>query len=398
MQILRGAVLILSLSAVFAARTNRKREGSETDFSVNSEGGKTCKIVENDHSLKYGVKGSWQVPNCLRCKFHQFLTITVPQDLIRGADLDEEGNHCKCKTAPKFWEAEGLDQKFWFQFHIGSQFPCDVATCKQIFFNWADGFNKKKAYPGDNEKFPADKSIGAQEGYDLTCDESEAEGLHLPSPASKILELRLQIERCTDPDEKAKLEELLRELLQDKQVEVFAYELEGDWGPEHETDASSDDEHHSYFLKPCKSQNGREITELHEIIELCGEGVLGESMKHGEVQMSYGLDDDWGPERVCNAAEEECQLVQNQAKDDEVEGEILTFRLKPCKSPNGKEITELSEIVKDKGGCGIPRANFGAAGSKSATLLPVKMDMTSKFDKDADFDEGTKMKFPCDEE
>jgi hypothetical protein len=261
-------------------------------------------------------------------------------------------------------------------------------------------FNRKtwtrKYDKGEGEKMPLNLFIESQEGYELHCDDSQPEGLYLPSPASKILELRLQIEQCTDPDEKLKLQQMLDELLAANEIEVFAYDLEEDWNPtEHDADASSDGEHHTFFLKPCVSQKGKEVTDLHEIIELCGPPELGVSMKGGQLRVNYVVDDPWGPERPCKPDDElvweECQLVQSIAADEGVVGDILSFRLRPCKSPSGETIDGLKEIFAEKG-CGPPSTKKDADGF--ATLLPVKMDVSSTYDQGAPEDGA--LQYPCD--
>lgn len=393
MQILRLALLILSVSTVYARRVKKERAAAHDSLEAEAMGKRTCRVTENDRGLRYGIQGSYKVKSCMFCKFHQFLATTLSSEVISGAEKDEDGSHCKCYTSPKFWEAKGLDKKFWFQFTTQLH-ACSIASCKSVFLTWANMFNKKKSYPGDNERMPVHQFIEAQEGYDFHCDDSQPEGLILPSPNAKIHELRLLIETCTDPEEKARLQKLLDELLGDKEVEVFDYDLDGEWGPEHEADASADGEHHTFFLKPCKSQMDNVVEDYHEIIELCGPPELGVSMKGGRLRVSYVVDDPWGPERPCKPAEEECQVVQNAAKDEGLEGEILSFRLRPCKSPSGQEITELSEIFAEKG-CGAPTTKPDSDGF--ATLLPVKMDVASVYEETANWEEGTFLKYPCEE-
>lgn len=392
MQIYRVALLLLSLNSVLARRI-QKRHGSTVEVGDEAEGGKTCHVVENDHSLKYGIKGSWKVSSCVtKCKFHIFLSETVTRDVISDAEKSEDERHCKCYTSPKFWGIHKGNKKFWFQYN--SKFRgCSVHECKSVFLTWANMFNRKKMHLGEGEQMPVNKFIESQEGYDFPCDDAEPEGLYLPSPASKIHELRLQIEQCTDPAEKARLQALLDELLADKEVEVFAYDLDGEWGPEHDVDEAADGEHHTFFLKPCVSQKGTEVTDLKEIFELCGPGELGTSMKGGQLRVMYMMDDPWGPERDCSPSEVECEQLKNIVADEGLEGELLSFRLRPCKSPSGEEVTELSEIFATKG-CGPPTTKEDADGY--ATLLPVKMDVSRKYDEAAPSATAEdSLKYPC---
>jgi len=392
MQIQHVALLLLSLNTVLARRMN-KRNGLAVDSEV--EGGKTCRITENAHSLKYGIKGSWHVKSCMFCKFHQFLATTMSTDVISQAEKTEDGHDCKCYTEPKFWGIHKGTKKFWFQYNTALR-GCSVHDCKTVFLTWANMFNRKKLGLAEGAKMDVDKFVESQEGYDFHCDESEAEGLYLPSPASKIHELRLQIERCTDPEEKARLQALLDELLADKELEIYAYDLEGDWGPEHEVDESSDGEHHTFFLKPCVSNKGKEATNLKDIFELCGPGEMGISMKGGQLRVMYMMDDPWGPERACEPNTEECEVLKNLAEDEGIEGDMLSFRLRPCKSPSGQEITELSEIFATKG-CGVPTTVQDADGY--ATLLPVKMDISRKYDEAAPLPTAEdSIKYPCTED
>jgi len=397
MQFTCVALILVTLSAVHASRVQSYSK---------AHGGKTCHISENDESLKYGISGSWKVKSCMFCKFHQFLTETLAKEMV--SEPQQEEKTCKCFYSPTHWEANGLETKFWFQFRVGHH-QCTKHDCGEVFFDWGNNFLKKKDYPGDNEIMPVNQFIQSHDNYDLKCDDAEPTGIVLPSPGSKITELRLQIEKCTDPEEKARLQALLDELLRGKEVEVFAYDLEADWGIEREADATSDGEHHTFFLKPCVSQLDNEAgPELGEIIELCGPGEMGTSMKGGRLKVSYDIDKPWGLERACTVGTEECEVVRNAAKEGNVPGEILSFRLRPCVSPSheeitpwgeeivspsGEEITDLAEILAEKG-CGAPSAIPDA--DQYTTLLVVKIDVSSKYDESALLDTD-KLPFPCTE-
>merc|ERR1719161_182076 len=140
-------------------------------------------------------------------------------------------------------------------------------------------FLKKLHSP--NERVPMNKLLKSQANYEVACEQGIPEGIVLPSPGDKIQELRLRIEATDDPEEKAKLEALLKELTEsEKEIEFFEYDLEGDWGPEHHADVAEGDMH-SYHLKPCKSNLGEEVdaSDLHTIVQKCGPGVMGTSMK-----------------------------------------------------------------------------------------------------------------------
>lgn len=407
MQIHRVVLMLLSLTASAARRSQKKRADDRNSLTVQT-GGKACHISENDHSLKYGIQGSFRVDSCIMCKFNTFLTKTFYVDFISDAQPSENDEYCMCYTSPRFWEDKGLNKKFWFQFDKSHR-ECSTTSCRDVFSTWANMFNRKKwtakYNKGEGDQMPLNLFIESQEGYDLRCDDSEveAEGLHFPSPAKKIHDLRLQIEQCTDPEEKERLQKMLDELLAEGDVEVFAYATDEDWNPtEHKADASADGEHHTFFLKPCKSQKGKEVTELKDILELCGPPEMGVSMKGGQVRYHYAVQDPWGPEKECHPpeeilgkyfAEEECQLVQILGSDEGVGGEILSFRLRPCKSPGGKELTELSEIFDEKN-CGPPSSKKDADGF--ATLLPVKMDVSKKYDETATFTDA--MQYPCTDE
>jgi len=391
MQICRVALLLLSLGAVVGRRIRAKQN------DISADGGKTCRVTENDHSLKFGIQGTFRVKSCLYCKFHHFLTKTMSEDAIGEPELSEDKRHCKCFTSPKFWEAHGLEKKFWFQhYHQNPNQACTKHDCKRVFETWANMFNKKIAYPKAEQRMPSNKMIDSQENYDLHCDESTPEGLTLPSPADKILHLRAQIVRCTDPDEKLKLQLALDELLQDKAVEVFAYAIDEDWGAtEYDINAAATgteehDDLHTFFLKPCMSSTGTEVSNLHEIFELCGMPEVGVSMKPGQWKAAYDMEADWGPERECIASTYECQLIQSIVEEEKkLDAQILSFRLKPCKSANGEETSSLDEIFKV---CGNPSISHHDADG-IFTLLPVKIDVSRQYDQAAELSDG--MKFPC---
>lgn len=396
MQIHRVALLLLCFPAdLDAGRIKNQRGAGELEsWNSTSSPEHACKVIENERSLKYGIKGSYKVKSCkLHCKFHNFMSSIVSEHVIADPEEAEGGGHCKCYTSPRFWESHGLDKKFWFEFRLHGGIGCSKKDCKDVFLTWGNMFNKKKAYPGDNERMPVDKYMESQEGYTFECDQTAAEGLILPSPGSKILELRLQIEQCTDPEEKLRLEQLLAELTADKAVEVFAYALDEDWGPEREVDETSGEEHeqhHTFFLKPCKSTTGREVTDLKEIYEQCGQPEMGVSMKSGTLRVIYDIDGSWGPERECEPTSTECMTIKSKAMDEGIRGEILSFRLKPCKSEHtGEEVTELWQIFEEKG-CGVPTTKLDTDGL--STLLPVKMDVSSVYDEAAP---EADLEYPC---
>jgi len=294
MQVCRVSLLLLSLGAVGARRALTQGERN-ADLSVEG-GGPTCRVEENDESLKFGIRGSYPVKSCrVNCNFVDFLTIVLSKKAI--AEPEDAKQNCKCFTSP-FWEGKEKEKKFWFE-HPKMGAACSRNQCKKVFFDWANMFNKfnKKMnhtlyHPGEsfNSFIPISKRVENREGYTFTCSESppEAEGLTLPSPVDKIHQLRVQIDQATAPFLKAILQQLLAELLEDKQVvvEVFSF------APE------------------------------------------------------------WGPERACVSADSECKFVQDVfAKDSE--GQVRSFRAKACKSPSGKTIEKLDEVFSEKG-CGAP--------------------------------------------
>jgi len=294
MQVCRVSLLLLSLGAVGARRALTQGERN-ADLSVEG-GGPTCRVEENDASLKFGIRGSYPVKSCLlNCKFHNFLTSVLSDKAI--ADPEDAEQNCKCFTSP-FWEGKGNEKKFWFE-HPKMGAACSRNQCKKVFFDWANMFNKfnktkhDTLYPAGVSFIPISERVENQEGYTFTCSESppEAEGLTLPSPVDKIHQLRVQIDQATDPAEKARLQQALAELLEDKQVvvEVFSF------APE------------------------------------------------------------WGPERDCVSADSECKFVQDIFAKDKCnsEGQVRSFRVKACKSPSGKTIEKLDEVFSEKG-CGAP--------------------------------------------
>lgn len=313
----------------------------------------------------------------------QILRRNLGAKVIQEPEVD--GKTCKCYYAPRYWEGEG-SSKHWFQFRINPKNQCTKKGCKTVFYTWGNLFLKKMHYPGDNEKMEASKLLERDENYNFQCAEGMPEGIILPSPNSKIAELRLAIARATDEEERARLQALLDELLKDKEVEIFAYDLEGGWGPEHHADVSNGGDLHSYYLKPCKSNYGNMVTELHDIMELCGPGSIEEgTMKEGKLRWQYQPEMDWGPERVCGETTiepEKCKMLQEEVARDG--WELLSFRLKPCRVRSKElEIMDLSTILAEDH-CGKPVLGI--------SLLPVKVSAAKKFDSEAPDDE---LEFPC---
>jgi len=373
-------VVILALTlgnAVVASRINMAAVGDHAESK-----GQMCHLKETEHALGYGLFGIFPVKSCtVNCKWNYFLSEIFTQKIMVDPEVADEGKTCKCQYAPRYWEGAG-SSKFWYQFRINSARACTQEQCQETFFMWSNMYLKKAHYPGDNEKVPVDHRMESQANYELSCSTDIPEAIVLPSPGSKVTELRLRIAKSTDPEEIARLQALLDELLGDKAVEVYEYDLEGDWGPEHHADTSDGGDLHSYYLKPCKSNLGGEATDLHEILELCGPGEMGVSMKEGELRYSYKTDGDWGPEQTCTIDAELCKLLEDEAAKDG--WKLLSFRLKPCTTPSSEKVlTDLAEVLAENG-CGAPTLGL--------SFLPVKVSAARKFDQDAPEDE---LEFPC---
>jgi len=349
--------------------------------------GTLCNLTESEEALGYGIHGLFPVKSCmLECKWNKFFIDTFPQKVLAAPDQEE--NTCKCNYAPRYWEG-ATSKKFWFQFRINSVHSCTLESCQDVFFTWGNGFLKKWHFPGDSERMDVTKRLQSQENYNMECAQGIPEGIVLPSPGSKITELRLKIAQTDDPEEKARLQALLDELLGDKVVEVFEYDLEGEWGEEHHADSHHGPDLHSFYLKPCKSNLGNEVTELKEILEQCGPWEKGTTMKEGKLRYSYHIDKEWGPEMVAFHANEDVQALQKEVDKDG--WKLLSFRLKPCMTPSGdREVTDLDKVLSEDH-CGMPMLG--------ESLLPVKVSASKKYDHDAPEDEyDTELiKFPCPE-
>jgi len=376
-----AVLLVLTLGAVEAARTKqaeteiRQREVASDNSTAGR--GTMCDLKESADALGYGIHGKFPVDSCmLSCKWNVFYTETLPEKILKTPD--QEDNKCKCNYAPRYWEGES-SKKFWFQYRVNSRRPCTLKDCKDVFLTWGNMFLKQLHSPGS--RMEQSKRIESHGNYEMTCADGMPEGIVLPSPGDKIIELRLKIASTDDPDEKAKLQALLDELLGSKEIEIFSYDLEGDWGEEHHADSSAGDLH-SYYLRPCKSNLGNVVTDLHEIRQMCGPGVMGESMKEGKLRYHYKEDQPWGPEQVCNIDAEKCKMLEDQAAADG--WKLLSFRLKPCMTPsNEKELTDLSEVLAEEH-CSKP--------TLGVSLLPVKVSASHRFDEFAPPDE---LQFPC---
>jgi len=138
------------------------------------------------------------------------------------------------------------------------------------------------------------------------------------------------------------------------------------------------------------SNLGREIDDLVEIIKLCGQPEMGVSKKGGRLRTSYALDDDWGPELACVEQSEACVAVQVAFEEAGVIPaalssfpKLLSFRLKPCRSPGGEEIdpNNLDAVYK---GCGVASPVKNSEGF--AALLPVKLSVASMYDPSAELE------------
>jgi len=196
-----AALLLVSLGAVGASRIHKAQTHVHAGTSENStsEGAVLCNLTETDTSLGYGIHGVFPVKSCmLNCKFHPFMATTFKEKIL--VEPDQEDRKCKCNYAPRYWEGAG-SKKFWFQFRVNSLHQCTIEDCREVFFTWGNMFLKKWHYPGDNERMPVSKHLESQENYDLKCAQGIPEGIVLPSPGSKITELRLLIAKTTDRGE-----------------------------------------------------------------------------------------------------------------------------------------------------------------------------------------------------
>jgi len=373
------ALLLLSLSGLSAVSGSRAQELAFAKDSTAAPD--VCVLAESAKALGYGVKASFPVKSCVQeCKWHRFLTQNLPNDIVGEPKLSDDEKYCKCYYAEHFWKGNEAFKQFWFQFHMYKIKKCERKECLSTFWQWGNMFLKKKHFKED--RMPNDKLIEYQDNYELTCKEGgEPEGIKLPSPDDKIRELRLALEQCGDPegDECKRIQQLLDELLKDKEVEVFSYDVDGDWGPERQVDAEFSGEQHTFQLKPCKSQRAREVKDLKEILELCGPWEEGVTMQTGKLRVSYNADGDWGPELTC-PDEEVCKPLLAATSE---RGKLLSFRLKPCTTEGGQLLEDLAEILGDHG-CGIPTV--------PQTLLPVVVSVSQKLDAHAPADE---LPFPC---
>lgn len=374
-----AVIVVLTLGGAKAARV------TNSGVSESAAEGSLCNLTESQYALGYGIHGLFPVKSCmLDCKWNKFLAETLESKVLSTPEVGEDDvRRCKCKYNPRYWEGGAAGAKFWFSFRISPLHSCTLDGCKKVFFDWGNMFLKKLKYPGDNERMPVAEHLEGQSNYEMKCASGIPEGIVLPSPGSKVTQLRLLIAKTTDPEEKARLQALLDELLGDKVVEVFEYDLDGDWGPEHHADSSSGGDLHSFFLKPCKSNLGKEVTDLHEIQEECGPWEKGVSMKEGKLRYSYKTDEPWGPEQVCDLEDAaKCQMLEEEATSTGFK--LLSFRLKPCKTPSGEsEVEGLNEILAEEH-CGKPTLR--------ESLLPVKVSAARKFDPSAPEDE---LEFPC---
>jgi len=369
------ALLILTPVAIWASRVNRTNLAKHNDKAAQGMA-KLCKLTETDHAKGYGIKGAFPVKSCIQeCQFNRFFLHTLEEKCL--AEPDEEGETCKCNYAPRYWEGAGSN-KHWFQFRKNKlHSECTKSACKTIFYDWGNIFLKKMFFPGDNERMDITYHLQNQANYDLTCEEGIPEAIVLPPPGKKIHELRMLIAQTDDPEEKAKLQALLDELLGGKEVELFEYDLEADWGPERHADDHGGPDLHSFYLKPCKSNLGNEVTELKDILEQCGPWTKDESMKEGKVRYSYHADEPWGPERIVEDTPSMQTLKELVSVPDGLK--LLSFRLKPCKSPSGdREVTEIDDILSEEY-CHTPVLR--------TTLLPVKVSAAHKFDPTAPEDD-----------
>lgn len=83
------------------------------------------------------------------------------------------------------------------------------------------------------------------------------------------------------------------------------------------------------------------------------------------------------------------ELIQKLQKEVEKDGwKLMSFRMKPCKTPSGdRALTDLEKIL-DEDHCGMPILG--------KSLLPVKVFASKKFDSDAP-DPDPELTFPCKE-
>lgn len=346
-----------------------------------------CKLIESEHALGYGIHGHFPVKSCmLDCKWNKFLVETMLEKLIAEPDVD--GDTCKCNYAPRYWEGEG-SKKHWFQYRVSKIHTCTKQECKRVFFDWGNMFLKKVHFSGDNERMDMSLLLESQGNYEMTCTPGMPEAIVLPPPSAKIVELQKQIANTDDEEEKARLQALLDELLGNKEVEVFQYDLEGEWSPTaHHASEHSGPDLHSFYLKPCKSNLGNEVTDLHDILEQCGPWEKGTSMKEGEVRYTYHTDKQWGEEiltypsmgELDSSLPEEVKARMSQRIIDSAAGyELLSFRLKPCMTPSGeREVNDPHSALRDDR-CGEPELG--------KSLLPVKVSVSKKYDPAAPADE-----------